>query len=174
MDKTLTYAKYVLALAEGEVTAEGRSALAAILEQEDRDTLAALLLTTEAKRVAAGEMEVEAAMDEVRTEYEGLDLTEVLGSFESWSGFLFAALAEAAGERTGLERVKALTEAAESGTEDAQAGAAKAALSYLVAAGQVLADKEFSKKVTAQVEALSGETAGAAAMRALCETVVSV
>lgn len=174
MEKTLAYAKYVLALAEGAVTAENREALAAVLDQEDRETLTALLLVTEAKRVAAGEADVESAQAEVRTEYEELGLTPVLGSFEDWSGFLSAALAEAAGEHDGMERVKALITAAESGTADARAGAARAALSYLVAAGQMLTDKEFSRKVTGQVEALEGETAGAAALRALSETVISL
>ena len=130
MDRSLIYTKYILAVSSNTITDDIRSEFAEVIREGDYDKVFLELLTI-AKQNRTHGMDIDAILDRLELEYNGLFFYKQLGSFVDYSSLLNYILSYDSDSELTSDRCKELDEIALNASNVVKYGVYFALLRYI-------------------------------------------
>lgn len=172
--RSITHARYVLALSAGEVTGEIRAAYLEDMKIDEKGApLLGVILSTTVKAAMDKQMTAEEAKRLTREEYAAWKLEETLGDYSAYEPLMDVLFGEPAPRSQRLEYCKRLTNAAKGVDRAVKDGVYLGVVSALSAVWMVLQDIAYAREVTDYAANADDTVYGAEIFRTLTETVLT-
>ena len=172
MNNAIAHAKYILALAAGEMTDEIRSVFIATVEDGDESALFGEILEVFAKRVLEG-AEATSELVSLESEYASLGLSDKLGDFGTYEPIVEEVMNTIGENIGGLERCQKVAAAADGSSDVVKKGVYLSVLRHITAAHLILSDEKLTAKALEIVGDENAIPEGAEAITGLVDLYLS-
>ena len=173
MINAIAHARYIFALASGEMTDEIRGLFLGSIEDGDEQAVFTELMEVYSKRVVEGS-DAQTELASLEAEYTALGLMDTLGAYSTYEPVITAAISTINENIGGLERCQTIAAAADTITSEAvRAGIYLAILRHITAAHLILADEALATKAIEQVEGKDEAQIQAGALTSLVDMCLS-
>lgn len=170
---SISYTKYILALASDSVTDEIRDEFCSSMNNENIRMLGCILGVS-AKLLSSGKISEEEAETLSYNEYIKCNLISRVGNYDLVSGVVSTILEEAVSGSAFLDRNKSIIDAADKTSISAiKTGLYVACLDSVVSCGIVLDDIDFAQRIVSYVDSSDTDEEGVEEFRSFAEIALS-